>query len=372
MHIEDYALVGDTLTAALVGRDGSIDWLCLARFDSGACFAALLGEPSHGRWILSPTGQTSTPRRRYRPGTLILETEFETEGGVVRLIDFMPPRDERPDLIRIVEGVRGQARVHMELIIRFDYGSIVPWVRNLNGTLSAVAGPDALYLHTPVSTHGEGLTTVADFTVSAADRISFALTWSPSNVPFSTPADAERSLADTEQYWKEWSTRCAYEGPYREQVLRSLITLKALTYAPTGGIVAAPTTSLPEALGGVRNWDYRYCWLRDATFTLYSLMAAGYRDEARAWRDWLLRAMAGDPAQLLIMYGPGGERRLTELVLDWLPGYEASTPVRIGNAAVHQLQLDAYGEVMDALHQSRRVGIESDQYSWPLQQHLLE
>jgi len=235
-----------------------------------------------------------------------------------------------------------------------------------------VAGPDALYLHTPVPTRGEGLTTVADFTVSAGDRISFALTWSPSNVPFSTPADAERSLADTEQYWKEWSARCAYEGPYREQVLRSLITLKALTYAPTGGIVAAPTTSLPEALGGVRNWDYRYCWLRDATFTLYSLMAAGYRDEARAWRDWLLRAMAGDPAQLQIMYGPGGERRLTELVLEWLPGYEGSAPVRIGNAAVHQLQLDVYGEVMDALHQSRRVGIESDEYSWPLQQHLLE
>ena len=235
-----------------------------------------------------------------------------------------------------------------------------------------MAGPDALYLHTRVPTRGEGLTTVADFTVSAGDRISFALTWSPSNVPFSTPADAERSLADTEQYWKEWSARCAYEGPYREQVLRSLITLKALTYAPTGGIVAAPTTSLPEALGGVRNWDYRYCWLRDATFTLYSLMAAGYRDEARAWRDWLLRAMAGDPAQLQIMYGPGGERRLTELVLEWLPGYEGSAPVRIGNAAVHQLQLDVYGEVMDSLHQSRPVGIESDEYSWPLQQHLLE
>ena len=372
MRIEDYALLSDTQTAALVGRDGSINWLCLPRFDSGACFAAILGEARHGRWIMSPAGQTSPPRRRYLPGTLILETEFETEGGVVRLIDFMPPRDERPDVIRIVEGVRGQARVRMELIIRFDYGSIVPWVRNVNGILFAVAGPDALYLHTPVSTHGEGLTTVADFVVSAGDRIPFALTWSPSNVPFSAPADAERALADTEEYWKEWSNRCAYQGPYREQVVRSLITLKALTYAPTGGIVAAPTTSLPEALGGVRNWDYRYCWLRDATFTLYSLMAAGYRDEARAWRDWLLRAMAGDPAQLQIMYGAAGERRLTELVLEWLPGYEGSAPVRIGNAAVHQLQLDVYGEVMDTLHQSRRVGIESDQYSWPLQQHLLE
>jgi len=372
MRIEDYAVLGDTQTAALVGRNGSIDWLCLPRFDSGACFAALLGEARHGRWIMSPAGQTAPPRRRYRPGTLILETEFETDGGVVRLIDFMPPRDQRPDVVRLVEGVRGQARVHMELIIRFDYGSIVPWVRNLDGMLYAVAGPDSLSLHTPISTHGEDLTTVADVVVSAGDRVPFVLTWNPSNSHSTAHTEAEHALVETEGYWKEWSDRCTYQGPYREQVLRSLITLKALTYEPTGGIVAAPTTSLPEALGGVRNWNYRYCWLRDATFTLYSLMTAGYRDEARAWCDWLLRAVAGDLAQLQIMYGPAGERRLTELVLEWLPGYEASVPVRIGNAAVRQLQLDVYGEVMDTLHQARRVGIAGDQLSWRLQQHLLE
>jgi GH15 family glucan-1,4-alpha-glucosidase len=260
----------------------------------------------------------------------------------------------------------------MELVIRFDYGSIVPWVRNLDGVLWAVAGPDSLYLHTPVETHGEHLTTVAEFVVSPGDRVPFVLTWNPSHLPIMDPAQAERALVETEAWWKDWSGRCTYTGPYREQVLRSLITLKALTYAPTGGIVAAPTTSLPEALGGVRNWDYRYCWLRDATFTLYSLMAAGYQDEARAWRDWLLRAAAGDPAQLQIMYGPAGERRLTELVLDWLPGYEGSAPVRIGNAAVRQLQLDVYGEVMDTLHQARRIGIEDDEFSWALQRNLLE
>jgi GH15 family glucan-1,4-alpha-glucosidase len=372
MRIEDYAVLGDTQTAALVGRDGSIDWLCFPRFDSGACFAALLGGPEHGRWLLTPVEPTAPARRRYRPGTLILETEFEADDGTVRLIDFMPIRDARPDVVRIVEGVRGRVRVRMELVIRLDYGSIVPWVRDMEGRLCAIGGPDSLWLHTPVQLRGEGLTTVADFVVSAGDRIPFVLTWSPSELPLGPPVEAERALAATEAWWKGWSDRCTYEGPYREQVLRSLITLKALTYAPTGGIVAAPTTSLPEALGGVRNWDYRYCWLRDATFTLYSLMAAGYREEARAWRDWLLRAVAGDPARLQIMYGPAGERRLTEVVLDWLPGYERSAPVRIGNAAARQLQLDVYGEVMDTLHQSRRVGIEGDQFSWPLQQHLLE
>jgi GH15 family glucan-1,4-alpha-glucosidase len=372
MRIEDYAVLGDTHTAALVGRDGSIDWLCLPRFDSGACFACLLGGPGRGHWRLSPVAHTSPARRRYRPETLILETEFETKGGAVRLIDFMPPRDASPDVVRIVEGLRGEVRVRMELIMRFDYGSIVPWVRKIDGVLSATAGPDSLYLHTPVETHGEGLATVAEFVVAKGARIPFVLTWNPSHLPMMVPADAERSLAETQAWWTEWSSRCTYKGPYREQVLRSLITLKALTYVPTGGIVAAPTTSLPEALGGVRNWDYRYCWLRDATFTLYSLMAAGYREEARAWRDWLLRAVAGDPAQLQIMYGCAGERRLTELVIDWLPGYEGSAPVRIGNAAVRQLQLDVYGEVMDTLHQARRVGIEGDEYSWPLQQHLLE
>jgi GH15 family glucan-1,4-alpha-glucosidase len=372
MRIEDYAVLGDTQTAALVGLDGSIDWLCLPRFDSGACFASLLGDARHGHWLLSPQGQVSPPRRRYRPETLILETDFETDGGTVRLIDFMPPRDASPDVVRIVQGLRGQVRLRMELVIRFDYGSIVPWVRNLDGVLWAVAGPDSLYLHTPVETHGEHLTTVAEFVVSPGDRVPFVLTWNPSHLPIMDPAQAERALVETEAWWKDWSGRCTYTGPYREQVLRSLITLKALTYAPTGGIVAAPTTSLPEALGGVRNWDYRYCWLRDATFTLYSLMAAGYQDEARAWRDWLLRAAAGDPAQLQIMYGPAGERRLTELVLDWLPGYEGSAPVRIGNAAVRQLQLDVYGEVMDTLHQARRIGIEDDEFSWALQRNLLE
>ncbi|HEY4909942.1 MAG TPA: glycoside hydrolase family 15 protein, partial [Methylomirabilota bacterium] len=372
MRIEDYAVLGDTQTAALVGLDGSIDWLCLPRFDSGACFASLLGDARHGHWLLSPQGQVSPPRRRYRPETLILETDFETDGGTVRLIDFMPPRDASPDVVRIVQGLRGQVRLRMELVIRFDYGSIVPWVRNLDGVLWAVAGPDSLYLHTPVETHGEHLTTVAEFVVSPGDRVPFVLTWNPSHLPIMDPAQAERALVETEAWWKDWSGRCTYTGPYREQVLRSLITLKALTYAPTGGIVAAPTTSLPEALGGVRNWDYRYCWLRDATFTLYSLMAAGYQDEARAWRDWLLRAVAGDPAQLQIMYGPAGERRLTELVLDWLPGYEGSAPVRIGNAAVRQLQLDVYGEVMDTLHQARRIGIEDDEFSWALQRNLLE
>jgi GH15 family glucan-1,4-alpha-glucosidase len=372
MRIEDYAVLGDTQTAALVGLDGSIDWLCLPRFDSGACFASLLGDARHGHWLLSPQGQVSPPRRRYRPETLILETDFETDGGTVRLIDFMPPRDASPDVVRIVQGLRGQVRLRMELVIRFDYGSIVPWVRNLDGVLWAVAGPDSLYLHTPVETRGEHLTTVAEFVVSPGDRVPFVLTWNPSHLPIMDPAQAERALVETETWWKDWSGRCTYTGPYREQVLRSLITLKALTYAPTGGIVAAPTTSLPEALGGVRNWDYRYCWLRDATFTLYSFMAAGYQDEARTWRDWLLRAAAGDPAQLQIMYGPAGERRLTELVLDWLPGYEGSAPVRVGNAAVRQLQLDVYGEVMDTLHQARRIGIEDDEFSWALQRNLLE
>lgn len=372
MRIEDYALLGDTQSAALVGRDGSIDWLCLPRFDSGACFASLLGDSRHGRWLLCPVGPVARTHRRYRPDTLILETDLDTEGGAVRLIDFMPLRDRNPDVVRIVEGLRGQVRVHMELVIRFDYGSIVPWVRTVDGVLRAVGGPDSLYLQTPIETRGEGLTTVADFVVSEGERVPFVLTWNPSHLLPIDPANPERALTETEEWWKDWSGRCTYKGPWREQVLRSLITLKALTYAPTGGIVAAPTTSLPEALGSVRNWDYRYCWLRDATFTLYSLMAAGYREEACAWRDWLLRAAAGDPAQLQIMYGPAGERRLTELELDWLPGYEGSAPVRIGNAAVRQLQLDVYGEVIGALHEARRVGIESDEFSWPLQQHLLE
>ena len=372
MRIEDYALIGDTHTAALVGRDGSIDWLCLPRFDSGACFASLLGDQRHGRWLLSPTAEVGQTRRHYRPATLILETEFETDEGAVRLVDFMPPRENSPCVVRVVEGLRGQVRMRMELVIRFDYGSIVPWVRNLKGVLYAVGGPDSLYLHTPVETRGEQFTTVADFSVSAGQRVPFVLIWHPSHEPAPQPVDPERVLEETAAWWRDWSSHCTYKGEWHDQVLRSLITLKALTYAPTGGIVAAPTTSLPEALGGVRNWDYRHCWLRDATFTLYSLMAAGYRDEASAWRDWLLRAAAGDPMQLQIMYGPAGERRLTEIQLAHLPGYEGSAPVRIGNAAVHQFQLDVYGEVIDTLYQARRVGIEADDSSWALQQHLLE
>src|SRR6266581_27351 len=372
MRIEDYAVLGDTQTAALVGRDGSIDWLCLPRFDSGACFASLLGDAGHGHWRLSPLAETSPPRRRYRPETLILETEFETADGAVRLIDFMPPRDASPDMIRIVEGLRGEVRVRMELVIRFDYGSVIPWVRKIDGVLCATAGPDSLYLHTPVETHGEGLVTVAEFVVGEGSRIPFVLTWNPSHLPMMKPADAERSLAETEAWWAEWSSRCTYKGPYREQVLRSLITLKALTYEPTGGIVAAPTTSLPEALGGVRNWDYRYCWLRDATFTLDALLLAGAVDEAKAWREWLLRAVAGQPRQMQILYGVAGERRITEQELPWLPGYEASSPVRTGNAAVNQFQLDVYGEVMDALHLARRAGISNDEMAWDFQLALMD
>ena len=372
MRIEDYALIGDTQTAALVGRDGSIDWLCLPRFDSGACFAALLGHERHGRWILSPVCDIRRVRRRYRPGTLILETEFETDDGTVRVIDCMPPRERAPDVVRVVEGIRGQVSMHMELVIRFDYGSVVPWVRQLNGVLSAVAGPDALYLHTPIETRGEELTTVADFSVSEGQRVPFLLIWHPSHEAPPQPIDPLGAVEETEEWWQEWSGRCTYKGEWQDHVLRSLITLKALTYAPTGGIVAAATTSLPELLGGVRNWDYRYGWLRDATFTLYALMTAGYKEEASAWRDWLLRAVGGDPAQLQIMYGPAGERRLTEIELSWLPGYEGSAPVRIGNGAVRQFQLDVYGEVMDTLHQARRIGIEEDESAWALQQHLLD
>lgn len=372
MRIEEYALIGDTHTAALVGRNGSIDWLCLPRFDSSACFASLLGDRQHGCWQLSPAAEVRHTRRHYRPSTLILETIFETDDGMVRLVDFMSPRKGHPVVVRMVEGLAGQVRMRMELVIRLDYGSVIPWVRMREGVLSAIGGPDALYLHTPVVTRGEQLSSVANFLVSNGQSIPFVLIWRPSHEPIPEPLDPEGMLQETEAWWLDWSNRCTYQGEWREQVLRSLITLKALTYAPTGGIVAAPTTSLPEAIGGVRNWDYRLCWLRDATFTLYSLMTAGYKEEACSWRDWLLRAVAGDPAKLQTMYGPGGERRLTEIQLPWLPGYERSSPVRIGNAAVHQFQLDVYGEVMDTLHQARRVGIAANESSWALEQRLLE
>ena len=370
-RIEDYGVIGDTHTAAIVGRDGSIDWLCLPRFDSGACFAALLGDSRHGRWIISPATPDAVTSRRYRHDTLILETDFETVGGIARVIDFMTPRRGEPNLIRIVEGIRGEVPMQMELVLRFDYGSIVPWVRSMNGHLRAIAGPDAVSLWTAVPTYGKELTTRADFVIREGDRIPFLLMWHPSHETSPEPFDALQAFGDTERWWQEWSARCTYEGPWRDQVMRSLITLKALTYAPTGGIVAAPTTSLPEKLGGVRNWDYRYCWLRDATYSLYALMIGGYTEEAIAWRDWLLRAVAGDPSTLHIMYGVQGTRRLPELELPWLPGYEDSRPVRTGNAAINQLQLDVYGEVMDALHLCRRAGIPADPDSWNLQKALV-
>jgi GH15 family glucan-1,4-alpha-glucosidase len=371
-RIEDYAIIADCRSAALVAKDGSIDWLCLPRFDSEACFAALLGSPDHGRWQIAPAGPVRRVQRRYRERTLILETEYETEEGSVTLVDLMPVSGQGTDVARIVVGNQGRVPMRMELIIRFGYGAIVPWVRAMDGGLEAIGGPDVLRLVTPVATHGEGLTTVATFSVREGERIPFVLTWSPSHLPDPGHVDAEQALEESQAGWREWSTRCQVSGPYQTIVERSLITLKALTYDPTGGIVAAATTSLPEEIGGVRNWDYRICWLRDATFTLYSLMSAGFHAEARAWRDWLLRTVAGDPSQLQIMYGLGGERRLPELTLDWLPGYEGSRPVRIGNAASRQLQLDVYGEVMDALHLSRRVGLADEQASWALQRNLME
>jgi len=370
--IEDYAMIGDCHTAALVARDGSIDWLCFPRFDSGACFAALLGTEEHGRWLLAPAGEIHRIQRRYREGTLVLETDYETSDGAVTLIDCMPPRTQEPDLVRLVIGRRGHVPMRMQLIIRFDYGSIVPWVRRTDNGIRAVAGPDTLVLQTPVSLRGEDFRTEAEFTVSQGERVPFVLTWHPSHEATPPMADPEEIVSHTEHWWQEWSSRCVYAGPWREAVLRSLITLKALTYAPTGGIVAAPTTSLPEQLGGVRNWDYRYCWLRDATFTLYALMLGGYTEEACAWREWLLRAVAGKPSQLNIMYGLAGERRLTELELKWLPGYEGSSPVRIGNAACQQFQLDVYGEVMDSMHVARRAGMEPDENAWRVQLSLAE
>ncbi len=373
LAIEDYALIGDTETAALVGADGSIDWLCLPRFDSPAVFAGLLGDHGNGRWSVAPVGGLRRTTRRYLPDTLVLESTFHADDGVVRLLDFMPPRGRTADLVRIVEGVEGRVPMRMDLALRFDYGSTIPWLRRIDGALSAVAGPDAVYLRTPVTTRGAGLTTIADFVVGPGDRVPFVLGWHPSHRPAPDPVDAERALRSTTRWWRRWVRASTYEGEWRDEVVRSLITLKALTYAPTGGIVAAPTTSLPEQVGGVRNWDYRYCWLRDATFTLYSLLAAGYEAEATAWRDWLLRAAAGMPSELQIMYGVRGERRLEETVLPWLAGYRGSSPVRVGNAAHRQFQLDVYGEVIDSLHQTRRVAAPEPEWdAWPFQKALLD
>jgi GH15 family glucan-1,4-alpha-glucosidase len=371
MRIEDYGFIGDLHTGALVGANGSIEWLCLPRFDSDACFAALLGTDENGHWRIAPA-DAARVQQRYRPDTLILETEFATESGAVRVIDCMPPSDSAHDVVRVVEGIRGQVRMAMKLVIRFDYGITVPWVRRGDGGLTAIAGPNALVLRADVETSGEGLSTTADFTVAAGERVRFVLSWHLSHEERPPPIDAGEAVGRTEKYWREWCSQCTYKGEWREAVMRSLITLKALTYLPTGGIVAAATTSLPEQLGGVRNWDYRYCWLRDATFTLYSLMEAGYRDEATAWSEWLLRAVAGNPDQLQMLYGVAGERRLPELELPHLDGYERSRPVRIGNAASEQFQLDVYGEIMDALHLKRRLGVETTNDAWRVQRHLVE
>ncbi len=372
LRIEDYAIIGDTQTAALVGKNGSIDWWCAPRFDSAACFAALLGERDNGHWRLAPCAPSSRVTRRYRGDSLVLETEIETPEGTVRIIDAMPIRGHHPHIVRIVEGVSGSVPMLSRLVIRFGYGNVLPWVRKIDGKLCAVAGADALALETPVPMRGEGMRTVADFTVHAGDRIPFVLTWYPSYEPPPPSPDAPSAIRATERWWNDWFGKAHVSGPHRDAVARSLITLKAMTYAPTGGIVAAPTSSLPEVVGGSRNWDYRACWLRDATFTLHSLLHAGFREEASAWRDWLLRALAGDPRDLQIMYGLAGERRLDERTVDWLAGYEGSRPVRVGNAAAGQLQLDVYGEVLDAFHQARRERLPEDPADWAIQRVLCE
>ena len=371
-RIEDYALIGDLQTCALVARDGSIDWMCVPRFDSPACFAALLGTPAHGRWLIAPRGEVRSVQRRYRGDTLILETEVECENGRVRIIDFMPIRTAVVDLVRIVEGIAGTVPMHMDLQIRFDYGSIVPWVSAIDGGIRAIAGPDTVYCRADVPMHGKALATVAEFDVSPGQRVRFDLSWTPTYGRAPEPARPEAWLRETEHYWRDWAARCTYEGPWKEAVLRSLITLKALTYQPTGGIVAAATTSLPEFVGGVRNWDYRHCWLRDATFSLYALMVGGYTEEALAWREWLVNAVAGRPEELQIMYGIRGERHLYEHELEWLPGYEGSRPVRIGNAAYSQFQLDVYGEIADVLHLTRRLGLPPSDDAWRVQCAILK
>jgi GH15 family glucan-1,4-alpha-glucosidase len=372
--IEDYAFLSDTQSGALVSRDGCVDWLCLPRFDSGACFASLLGDTKNGHWRFFPEEEVQTTRRRYRGDTLILETELETKDGAVRLIDFMPPRGENPDIIRIIEGLRGKVQLHMELVIRFDYGQVVPWVRQRKeaGGLEAIAGPDGLILRTPIETRGEDLTTVAEFTVAKGDRVPFVLTWFASHRDPPRKINPEHALRDTETFWNDWAKQFQSESKWRDAVMRSLIVLKGLTYAPTGGLVAALTTSLPEQIGGVRNWDYRFCWLRDAALILLVLMRAGYRDEATSWRQWLLRAIAGSPAQMQTIYGVRGERRLDEYEIPWLSGYENSRPVRIGNSASSQFQLDVYGEVLAAAWQGHIAGIEMTEADWALMVSIIK
>ncbi len=372
-RIEDYGLIGDCETAALVGRDGSIDWLCWPAFDSDACFAAILGTRKNGRWQIAPADKEVRISRRYWDNTLILETQFETKDGTVGIVDFMPPRGEASDVVRLVRGIKGRVTMRMELIIRFGTGAAIPWVkRTEDGALLAICGPDMTVLRTPVKLRGEDMTTVSDFEVSEGQTVPFVLTYGASHLDLPDPIDPAQALQDTEDFWLDWCSRCTHDGDYRDLVMRSLITLKAQTYAPTGGIVAAPTTSLPEKLGGSRNWDYRYCWLRDATFTLLALMNSGYTDEASDWHNWLLRAVAGAPANMQIMYGIKGERRLLEWEAGWLPGYEGAQPVRIGNAAHAQLQLDVYGELMDAFHQSRVTKLKLDDGTWDIECAVLD
>ncbi|WP_329180127.1 glycoside hydrolase family 15 protein [Streptomyces sp. NBC_01477] len=373
-RIEDYALIGDLQTAALVGRDGSVDWLCLPRFDSAACFAALLGDEGNGRWRLAPLDADQCSERSYRGDTLVLDTVWHTPAGTVKVTDFMPQRDRAPDVIRVVEGVSGEVAMRSELTLRFDYGSVVPWMRRADHQRVAVAGPDAVWLRTepPLPMYGKDMRTYSDFTVSAGERVAFVLTWHPSHAGRPRRADPFAALEQSLEDWEKWSARCSYEGPWRAAVLRSMITLKALTYAPSGGIAAAATTSLPEEIGGVRNWDYRFCWLRDAALTLNALVSGGFLAEAQAWRDWLLRAVAGAPADLQIMYGIAGERRLTEYEVPWLKGYANSTPVRVGNAAAGQLQLDVYGEVLDSLFLARNSGLRDEPHAWNVQRMLME
>ncbi|QDM00196.1 glycoside hydrolase family 15 protein [Rhodopseudomonas palustris] len=371
--IEDYAMIGDCETAALVGRDGSIDWLCWPAFDSEACFAALLGSEANGRWKIAPAKEIVRCSRRYRGDSLILETTFETATGAFTLIDFMPPRGSASDVVRLVRGDRGRVEVAMQLVIRFGYGASIPWVkRGEDDALLAICGPDMVVLHTPVATYGRDMTTVADFEIGEGDVVPLVLTYGASHLPVPTEIDPHQALKDTEAFWAEWSGRCSYQGEHRDLVMRSLIILKAQTFAPSGGIVAAPTTSLPEKLGGARNWDYRFCWLRDATFTLLALMNNGYTEEAAAWHDWLLRAVAGNPANMQIMYGIYGERRLMEWQADWLDGYQGAQPVRIGNAAHAQLQLDVYGELIDAFHQWRAADLKLDGESWAVECKVLQ
>ncbi|WNE95828.1 glycoside hydrolase family 15 protein [Streptomyces luomodiensis] len=373
-RIDDYALIGDHQTAALISRHGSIDWLCLPRFDSPACFAALVGDHDNGHWRLAPKGAGDCTRRRYLDDSLVLESVWETGTGTVKVIDFMPQRDRAPDVVRIVEGVSGSVEMLGVLRLRFDYGRVIPWMRRTDGHRIAVAGPDSVWLRSEpeVRTYGKDFSTRSEFTVSAGDRVAFVLTWHPSHEPRPQLVDPYDSLRSSLADWRDWAARCRYQGPYRDAVMRSLITLKALTYAPSGGIVAAPTTSLPEELGGVRNWDYRYCWLRDSTLTLNALLRAGYQEEAAAWRDWLLRAIAGDPAELQIMYGLGGERRIHEHELPWLEGYDRSAPVRVGNGAVDQRQLDVYGEVLDTFHVARAAGLPAEPHAWKIQTALMD